>query len=369
MLMKAVLGKDYGDIDEVISVAGGVQRPSLSDLPAKKRNNFLVIKTLAVSLACGDVRTLSGLTRELQGPPSFPYVPGGDASGIVVELPEDPPEVLPFKVGDIVAARFVEGPRGALGEYAIIHQGVCDKVPENVSPEEAAALASACPSTLLADRIQKGERVLVLGAGGGVGSHVCQMMRNRGASHIVGLSSSPDRLLKPPLSYDRAIDYTKEDVFAMQEYQDKPFDVVMDLAGGGWLQILESSRKGLPPIVKPASQGGRYLTVVLDKAIFEIHSVWAALKLFLFTPLKRAIYSRTFGRSTVPKYTFAMSLYKDREHLTRTLDYASKGTLKAVIDPRGPFPFTTEGVRAAFRLQESRHGHGKVLVKVADVER
>ena len=364
--MKAVQGKDYGDIDEMISVADGVHRPTLSDLPPKKRKNHLVIKTLAVSLACGDVRTLSGLTRELQGPPSFPYVPGGDASGIVVELPEEQSKELPFKVGDLVAARFVDGPRGALGEYAIIHQDVCDKVPDNVSPEEAAALASAAPSTLMADRIREGERVLVLGGGGGVGSHVCQMMRNRGASFIVGLSRSPDRLLKPPLSYDRAIDYTKQDIFSMQEFKDKPFDVVMDLAGGGWLDIFNDYRKGSPSIVKPASQGGRYLTIVPDKAIFEIHSIWAALRLFLFIPLGRATFSRTWGRSNVPKYTFAMSLDQDREHLNRTLRYASNETLKPVIDPQGPFPFTTEGVRKAFRLQESRHGHGKVVVKVSE---
>ena len=51
------------------------------------------------------------------------------------------------------------------------------------------------------------------------------------------------------------------------------------------------------------------------------------------------------------------------------MTFASKGELKAVIDPNGPFDFTTDGVRQAFRLQESRHIQGKVVIQVSkDVE-
>ena len=60
-----------------------------------------------------------------------------------------------------------------------------------------------------------------------------------------------------------------------------------------------------------------------------------------------------------------MSLPKERDVMTRTMELASNGTLKAVIDPKGPFPFTTDGVREAFRLQETRHAHGKVVVQVS----
>jgi NADPH:quinone reductase-like Zn-dependent oxidoreductase len=389
--MRAAQGKDYGDIDEMISVEDHVKYPSLEDIPAKKRKNLMIIKTYAVALACGDCRVLSGLTRELQGPPSFPYIPCGDCSGIVVEIPKDVDD-FPFKIGDRVAARFLGAPRDALAEYAVIHQAVCEKVPENVSSEDAAALASASPAVLLAERIQPGERVLILGAGGGVGSHVVQLMRDRGASFIAGVSRSPDRLLAPPLSYDRAIDYTKEEPFDIAEFKEEPFDVIMDLASGGWPKLIKDYQSGTASIVKPASMGGRFLTVTPDNAIFEMHSIPPVLKLFLFTPLWRAIKSRLWGRWRLPKYTFAMSLPDDRAFMTKTMDLASKGTLKAVIDPRGkrvnssiiagvvlqkltfdkfiilipgPFPFATEGVREAFRLQKSRHIHGKVIVQVS----
>jgi NADPH:quinone reductase-like Zn-dependent oxidoreductase len=367
--MKAVQGKELGDIDEMLTVEDNVPVPNLGDLPTKKKKTLMIIQTKAVALACGDCRVLSGLTRELQGPPSFPYIPGGDCAGIVWEIPQeakDHEKGFPFQVGDRVAARFVEGPRGALGEYAVVDTRVCEKIPEGVSFEEGAVLASVSPATLLAERIREGERVLVLGAGGGVGSHACQVMRKQGASFLAGVSRNPDRLLQPPLNYDRAIDYTKQDPFSVIEFQKKPFDTVVDLAGGAWLRIVQGHKNREKSIVKPASQGGRFLTLTPDEAIFEAHSVWAIMNPFLFIPLWRALKSRLWGRHRLPKYTFAMSLDVERSHLTRTFEMAGKGTLKACTDARGPFSFTTEGVRKAFRLQESRHVDGKVVVTLIE---
>lgn len=364
--MKAAQGTDYGDVDKVMTVEDGVAYPNLAALPKKKRKNYMIVKTHAVALACGDCRVLSGLTRELQGPPSFPYIPCGDCSGIVVEIPSPKDcKNFPFQVGDRVAARFMEIPRNCLAEYALVHQAVCEIVPENVSSADACALASASPAVVLADRIQEGERVLVLGAGGGVGSHLVQLMRKRGASFIAGVSRSPQRLLEPPLSYDRAIDYTKDDVFAMEEFKEDPFDVILDLASGGWVKLQKDYSSGVRSIIKPANMGGRFLTVTPDEAIFELHSIPAALKLFALIPLGRYMKSRLWGRSKLPKYTFAMSLPEDRPVMTRSMEMAQEGTLKAVIDSKGPFPFTTEGVRDAFKLQESRHIHGKVIVETA----
>jgi len=363
--MQAVQGRGYGDIDENIFVDDNVKKLTLEDLPKKKRKDFMIIKTHAVSLACGDCRVLSGLTRELQGPPSFPYIPGGDASGVVVEIPNDVKDDFPFKVGDRVAARFVEGPRNALAEYALISHRVCERVPDQISSVDAVALASASPAILLAERIREGERVLILGAGGGVGSHTVQLMKARGASFIAGASRTPDRLLKSPLNYNRAIDYTKDDVFSLDEFKEDPFDVILDLAGGGWVKLNKDYTTGSKSIIKPASSGGRFLTVTPDEAIFEIHSIPGALKLFLWIPLWRAIKSRLWGRRKLPAYTFAMSLPGDREVMTKTMQLAADGTVKAVVDTKGPFPFTTEGVREAFHLQDSRHIQGKVVVQVS----
>lgn len=370
--MKAAQGKDYGDIDQMLMVEDSVPCPTLSSLPKNQQKNYMIIRTHAVAVACGDCRTLSGLTRELQGPPSFPYIPCGDCSGVVVEIPniEDKnARPFPFAVGDRVCARFVSSSRNALAEYALIHQAVCEKIPSEVSSVDAAALAGACPATLLAERIHTGERVLILGGSGGVGSLTCQVMRaQQGASYIVASTSQQpsDRLLKAPMNYDKVIDYTQQDPFLVEEFQDQPFDVIVDLAGaGGWLSLVQSSQMGIKSIVKPASQGGRYLTLTPDTAIYEVHSIAQALNLFLWIPLWRAIKSRVWARSKLPKYTMAMSLDEERSHLTRTLELAKNGKIQAVIDPRGPFPFTTEGIRKAFRVQETRHALGKVVIEVA----
>jgi len=373
--MKAAQGKELGDIDAMLTVEDDVAVPDLMDLPPKKRKTKLIIQTHAVALACGDCRVLSGKTRRFQGPPSFPYIPGGDCSGIVWKLP---PEAsgdpgYPFRVGDRVAARFAEGPRGALAEYAIVDATVCETIPDNLSFEEGAVLASAAPATLLAERIRPGERVLVMGAGGGVGSHACQIMRNRGASRLVGCALDTDRLLRHPLAYDEAVDYAREDPFANPKFREQPFDVFVDLAGGSWRKLVEDGTTHCAhkhnSIVKPASQGGRYLTLVPDEALFEATSVMEILKPFLLVPLWRAVQSRLWGRRCMPRYSFAHSLDFERTHLTRTMAMAREGTLKAQMDSRGPFPFTTEGVRKAFRLQETRHAKGKVVIQLVQQQK
>lgn len=267
-------------------------------------------------------------------------------------------------MGDFVAARFEEGPRGALGEYACVSTKIADKVPEGISAVDAAALVGASPATVLSKRIKEGERVLVMGAGGGMGTTLCQMLRLRGVSYLVALTRSPDKLLAPPLSCDEAIDYTKTDVFSLEKFQREKFDVIVDLAGGGYKRLEDCNE---PLIVKTANEGGRFITTVPPVGpIFEIHSILDAMKIFLFTLLWKATVSRLWTRDKLPAYTFGMSLDEKREPVTEIFALAKSNQLKAVIDPAGPFPFTTEGARAAFRVQESRHPHGKVVVKICD---
>ena len=366
--MKAARGMDYGDIDTVLHVANDIPTPSSSgDLP----KNCMLIRVLAVALAPGDCRVLSGLTRELQGPATFPYIPGGDCCGIVIRLP---PKVtkkypLPFDIGDRVVARFTNKPMGACADYAIVSTVVAEKVPDGLSSIHAAALISASPIIDLVKHVRKGERILVLGASGGVGAHFCQLLRANGASYVVGVSKNPQRLLVHPILCDDAIDYTTTDIFALTKYQMDPFDTIFDFAGGGYKRLEEecsrSSKDKALMIVKPAALGGRFITTVPPHGpIYEIHSIWAALRIFLFPTLWKTIKSQVWTRNIFPKYSFVMALRDERAPATKVMEYAASGQLSAVVD--GPFPFTTEGVRKAFRLQESRHAHGKVVISVAE---
>ena len=138
------------------------------------------------------------------------------------------------------------------------------------------------------------------------------------------------------------------------------------LAFGAREGSLEKSKSGKESIVKTAKEGGRYLTLCPDEATFEAHTWWAILKIFLFPALWRALYSRLATRRRLPKYTYAIGLPSDRKDLDRILQFVSEGLVAPCIDPRGPFPFTTEGVVEAFKLQESRHVKGKAVISVAD---
>ena len=370
--MKAVQGKDYGDIDEMLSVVNDVVTPPsplrLHDGPNTHHHKML-IRVLTVALAPGDCRVLSGWTRELQGPPSFPYVPGGDCCGIVMDLPavSDPKHPsLPFQIGDRVVARFTEKPLGALGEYAIVSTLVADKVPDSISSVDAAALIGASPVVDLIRPVMSGERVLVLGASGGIGAHFCQLLRTKGVSYVVGVATNTELLLNPPIQCDDAIDYSTTDVFALEKYQQNKFDTIFDFAGGGYQRLEECAKRNKSLIVHPASKGGRFITTVpLHGPTYEIHSVWAALQIFLFPSVWKAITSRLFTRHKLPKYSLTMAIRDDRTPATTIMEYAANGLLTAVVDKRGPFPFTTEGIRHAFRIQESRHAHGKVVIQVA----
>ena len=368
MMMKACQGRCYGAPQDMLTVESNVKVPSLVDIPSKERKDWAIIKVHAVALAPGDCRVLSGKTSLLQGPPSFPYVPGGDVCGVITELDEDAPADLPFKNGDRVCAMFHGAPRGALGEYAAIHAtSVCSKVPENVSSVDAASLGSSGSAAMAVfNKINEGDRVLILGAGGGVGSLLCQLVRVKGASHVAGVSSDPGRLVQKPLAVDEAVDYTKEDPFSKKEWQDNKFDVIVDLASGGWLKLLKKSKSGAEPIVKAAKDCGRYLTLCPDEPEFEAHSWWGVLKVFLFPALWRAAYSRLTTRRGLPTYSYAIGLPSDRTNLDRILKLVSEGQVAACIDPRGPFDLTTKGVVGAFNLQESRHAKGKVVVNVLD---
>jgi NADPH:quinone reductase-like Zn-dependent oxidoreductase len=144
--------------------------------------------------------------------------------------------------------------------------------------------------------------------------------------------------------------------------------LLMDLSCRGWLRFEQDAAAGVPLIVKTASQGGRYITGLADRPVFEVSSVWDFVWKMAHPALWRAIKSRTLTRNTLPSYTLALLGPQKRVVMTQTLQLASEGKLQPVMDERGPFLFTTEGVQAAFRLQKSRHAHGKVVIHVAEGE-
>merc|ERR1719195_2271950 len=202
--MKCILVKKHGgkeNFDEILHMHEAWPRPV-------RGKGQMLLRVQACSLAPGDVRTMSGLTKLAQMPKSgFPYVPGGDVVGVVEEAD---PDCTKFKVGDAVVCRFHGTPCGGLGQYYAAKTSLAAIKPVSISTVEAAALpASVVVAFIVVQKwVKHHDRVLVLGATGGVGSHVVQLLKSAGASFVAATASIIERL--KPKDIDRAINYTVE---------------------------------------------------------------------------------------------------------------------------------------------------------------
>ena len=327
---------------------------------------------LACSLAPGDVRVLRGDASFMQQPRDMPYIPGGDVCGEVVAV--DPKDPTRFAIGHRVIAMFQPGtPQDGLAQYALVRTDHCAHAPPSVTSAEAAALpSSALVAMVLSQHVREGDRVLILGASGGVGAHLVQLVKHAGASFIAGTTSKSERLLRD-LGVDRPIDYSREQWWEVPELVADPVDLVFDLASGadGWPRTREGRA------AKPATRGGRYFTTMPGTARPIIRpgilSVLDILKM-MWSMLLVAAGAR-LGSSSVPSYNMPALLIPSKRtadgrqpvetNIEALARHVTAGELKPILDPAGPFPFTADGIAQAFQLQASRHALGKVVIEVA----
>ncbi|CAE7408351.1 EO [Symbiodinium natans] len=347
--MRAAQVSGYGeDASELLSISDTVPRPQL---PAKGR--FLLVRVQAASLAPGDCRVMTGKTRLVQGPPSFPYIPGGDLCGTVVEVSKGETQ---FKAGDPVVAMFdTAGPRGALAEYKVVKAENAVLKPAALSAEDAAALpSSALTAMLLCERhVRSGDRVLVLGGGGGVGCHLVQLLKPHGASYVAATSTQKEDLLGE-LGVDRVIDRTKENWWEIAEFKDTPFDLVVDLYGTRepWNRAASSG------VVKSGRLGGRFVTTVGDTPYMKFRHWWHIFPL-MYDMTARSLWTGIFRSK--PRWSYHLGL--EPKDLARLLRRVEAGELRAVLD--STHQFDLQGLQEAFRIQKSRRAHGKVVIVVA----
>ncbi len=199
------------------------------------KDNEVLIRTRATTVTAGDCRV-----RSLRMPPGFgligrlvlgvsrPRQPilGSELAGIVEAVGKD---VRQFKVGDPVFA-FTGARLGCHVEYKCMPQdGAVARKPANLTFEEAAAIAS-CGTTALyflrRANVQRGDKVLVNGASGGVGTAAVQLARHFGAE-VTGVCSSANLELVRSLGATQVIDYTKQDFTQNGE----TYDIIVDTAG------------------------------------------------------------------------------------------------------------------------------------------
>ena len=213
--MKAIKYCEYGPPDDVLKLEQ-VEKPVPND-------NQVLVRVRAVSLRFFDGGMLEGgvgrLIFGLRKPKNT--CPGSDFAGTVEAVGRD---VTEFKPGDGVF-----GVRaGALAEYICVRQsGAIALKPGNVNFEQAASIPTALVALQgLRDtgQVKAGQKVLINGASGGVGTFAVQIAKAMGAE-VTGVCSTHNVDLVKSLGADRVVDYTKEDF----SKSDQRYDVIYDL--------------------------------------------------------------------------------------------------------------------------------------------
>ena len=220
--MKAIVQDRYGSSD-VLELAD-IDKPTCGD-------EDVLVKVKAAAVNAGDWYLMRGdpfLARPMFGGFFRPKVKtlGFDVAGRVEAVGE---EVAQFQPGDEVFGDLSECGFGAFAEYVCVPASALALKPAAVSFEEAAAVSGAALTALQGLRdcgqIQPGQRVLVNGASGGVGSFAVQIAKALGTSVTAVCSASKlDRVRS--LNLDRIIDYTKTDA----TQTDQPYDLILDVA-------------------------------------------------------------------------------------------------------------------------------------------
>jgi NADPH:quinone reductase-like Zn-dependent oxidoreductase len=320
--MKAIVYTKYGPPD--VLQLKEVAKPTPKD-------NEVLIKTHATTVTSGDWRTRSldmpvgfGLISRLVFGVSRPRQPilGTELAGEIESVGRD---VNKFKVGDQVFAFSVAG-MGCHAEYKCMPEdGAVVLKPANLTYDEAAAISFGGATALHFFRrgnLQSGEKVLVNGASGGVGTAAVQIAKHFGAD-VTGVCSAANMEMVRSLGANHVIDYTKEDFTENGE----TYDVIVDTAGTAPFSRSKGSLK----------EKGRLL-LVLGGLVDMLQIPWVSM-----TSSKKVIAGPAPGRA---------------EDLRFLAKLAEAGEFKPVIDRRYPF----EQIAEAHRYVDTGRKKGNVVI-------
>jgi NADPH:quinone reductase-like Zn-dependent oxidoreductase len=220
--MKAFVSEKYGP-PEMLRMAE-VKKPS----PAADE---ALVKVLAVSVNPADWRSMrakpffSRATLGLLRPKH--RILGGDIAGRVEAVGSD---VNQFKPGDEVYANLLDHGNGGFAEYVSVPVEAMSFKPANLSFEQAAAVPMAGVTALQGLRhhgeIRAGQRVLINGASGGIGTFAVQIAKSYG-SEVTGVTSTRNIDLVGSLGADHVVDYTTTDFFR----SGRRYDLILDTIG------------------------------------------------------------------------------------------------------------------------------------------
>ncbi|MDH5676094.1 MAG: NAD(P)-dependent alcohol dehydrogenase [Myxococcales bacterium] len=321
--MRAAVFDRYGPVDAV--QLAQVARPQPQD-------DAVLVRVVAAGLHAGDcfcvrgepfpVRLMMGLRKPKVG------IPGFDLAGRVEAVG---PKVTRFKPGDEV---FGAG-MGSCAEYASVREQELALKPASLDFEQAAALTTSGLAALHALRdvakLERGQKLLIIGAAGGVGHFAVQIAKAMGAE-VTGVCSTRNTAWVRELGADRVIDYTKEDFT-----QGGPrYDAIVDNVEN---RSLSECRSALTP-----------------NGTLILNSGTGAGGLGLLRRLLAPLLISPFVRQNLRRY---LSVPK-HEDLLALAEMAQAGTLRAAVEKVFPLAQTVQ----ALRHLETGHSRGKVVVRI-----
>ena len=323
--MKAIVYTEYGSPD--VLELKEVVKPSPKD-------DEVLVKVYAVSLNAADLHLLRAdpslirLSSGLLKPKN--QILGSDIAGRVEAVGKN---IKQFKPGDEVFGDISAEGWGGFAEYVCVHEDALVLKPANLSFEEAAAVPMAAVTALQGIRyagpIRTGQKVLINGASGGVGSFAVQLAKTFGAE-VTAVCSTRNLDVARSIGADHVIDYTKED-FARngQEY-----DLILATNGD---RSISDYRRALSPKGIYVQTGGSMAQ--MSQAMLQ--GPWISMT----------------GTKKMGNMGVAKPNQKDLMILKELLE---AGKVKPVIDRCYPF----SEVADALRYLEEGHAQGKVVITV-----
>jgi NADPH:quinone reductase-like Zn-dependent oxidoreductase len=322
-LMRAVVYTKYGPPD--VLELQEIEKPT-------PRRNEVCIRVHATTVTSGDAKLRSF---------EFPFIYqlpmrvmngfrtpkrtilGNELAGEIESVGED---VKLFKEGDFVFGSTGLG-GGAYAEYVCLPEGGALAIkPANLTFEQAAALPFGGHTALFFLRkanIQGGQKALIYGASGSVGTSAVQIAKYFGAE-VTGVCSTANVEVVKSLGADRVIDYTKED-FAEDG---KVYDVIFDTVG----------KSSFSPSLRSLSPNGIYLLGAVWKMSWYLRAIWT---------------SATSAKKVIPGIA-----NENQEDLLFLKKLAEAGKLRPVISKSYPL----EQIAAAHREVDSGHKVGNVVI-------
>ena len=316
--MKAIFQTGYGSPD--FFELKEVDKPAFKDYE-------VLVKVHAAALHAGDLFFMRGVPNMVRLAAGVPrpknYIPGYDVAGQVEDVGK---KVTQFQPGDVV---FGSGQSTCAELVCVKEKNIISK-PDSLTFEEAAAIPTSALSALHGIRdigkVQKGQKVLINGASGGVGTYAVQISKALGAE-VTGVCSTRNLDLVRSIGADHVIDYTQMDFTKSGQ----KYDLILDQVAN---HTLSDCRRALNPLGMHIPNSGNSGLGYIIKALISSLFIGQQGRTYLSVPKK--------------------------QDLVVLKDMVETGEVKPVIDKTYSLSKTSE----AFRYMEEVHASGKVVITV-----